>query len=261
MKGERPTVVHAYGVVERHAPAPATPGLGGATVTVAAVEGIGVLISTLPEEQYGAPVWRAHGEDPRWLERVAREHHAVLQAMAERCDLLPLRLPGIYEDLDTLRSVFAAQAAQFRVALEGLSGHQEWGVKVWRTAEADQEPDAPAPRSGREYLARRAAQAGSRDEARTRRQALLLELHEQLTQHATRAVANPLRDSALTGRREPMLLNGAYLVRREAAQAFLRLCDELAQQVRDHGMLLEVTGPWPPYNFAGLPEPTAGRNG
>jgi hypothetical protein len=47
-----------------------------------------------------------------------------------------------------------------------------------------------------------------------------------------------------------MILNGAYLVPRAEATAFARLVEE--QQRRHAGLELEVTGPWPPYNFASL---------
>ena len=48
-----------------------------------------------------------------------------------------------------------------------------------------------------------------------------------------------------------MLLNGAYLVEAEQVQRLAELARELEQHHRAVGAQVELTGPWPPYNFAG----------
>ena len=53
----------------------------------------------------------------------------------------------------------------------------------------------------------------------------------------------------LSGRRETMLLNGAYLVPVEGQAGFARAFEALRQEVGGHGIELVLTGPWPPYNF------------
>jgi hypothetical protein len=53
-----------------------------------------------------------------------------------------------------------------------------------------------------------------------------------------------------------MLLNAAFLV--DAGDT--ALLDEIARldaELRDQGFSLEATGPWPPHNFADVPEETA----
>ena len=44
-----------------------------------------------------------------------------------------------------------------------------------------------------------------------------------------------------------MLFNGSYLVADRAR--FEQEVGELAAEYRDSGVELELTGPWPPYNF------------
>jgi hypothetical protein len=46
-----------------------------------------------------------------------------------------------------------------------------------------------------------------------------------------------------------MLLNGAYLVEVERTEGLRRLLSELEDRHHDLGARLELTGPWPPYNF------------
>ena len=46
-----------------------------------------------------------------------------------------------------------------------------------------------------------------------------------------------------------MLLNGAYLVAREREHEFEEASASLREQWEESGFELELTGPWPPYNF------------
>jgi hypothetical protein len=64
-------------------------------------------------------------------------------------------------------------------------------------------------------------------------------------------VRNPPQDTVLSGRREQMLLNGAYLVSLADEARFLELVGEIADDCLARGLLVEVSGPWPAYNFTG----------
>lgn len=258
MSAAEATVVHAYGLVEADA-APGLPGgIDGSEVVLVECGKIAALASVLSQERYGEAAWRDHGQDPRWLEQVAQAHHAVLARVVEEVDVLPLRLPGIYPSLDALRGVLEQHAVAFTEALTAVRAHVEWGAKIFRTGDKDAAAEQPPPASGREYLTRRSAQARDRDEAANRRQTVVLDVHEALAHAATHAVVNPPQDSALSGRREPMMLNAAYLVDRDGGEPFLDLADELQDRLSPEGMTLEISGPWPPYNFAHLPEPRSG---
>jgi hypothetical protein len=46
-----------------------------------------------------------------------------------------------------------------------------------------------------------------------------------------------------------MILNGAYLVETKRTEGLRRLLSELEDRHRALGARLELTGPWPPYNF------------
>jgi hypothetical protein len=46
-----------------------------------------------------------------------------------------------------------------------------------------------------------------------------------------------------------MLLNGAYLVESDRSGRFGQLVEELQGRYSGLGARLEISGPWPPYNF------------
>lgn len=247
------TVIHTYGVVDG-VPSGLPDGIGGSPTTTLELGPVTLVVGQLDAERFGPEAWEQHGQDPRWLEPVARQHHEVLQALCDADDALavvPLRLPGIYTDEEALRAALLTQADDLRRALDEVRGHSEWGVKVFLTGAAET-VEQPAPTSGRDYLQRRSAAVRDRDQLRERRHRIVLDVHEGLASVATHSVTNPPQDEALTGRKEPMLLNGAYLVPDLAQDQFFGLAEELHHQVAAEGMVIEVSGPWPPYNFARL---------
>ena len=73
--------------------------------------------------------------------------------------------------------------------------------------------------------------------------------HDRLANHAEEAVISPLQSKELTGRKETMVLNGAYLVAEGQLAAFQAELESLEEEYDGLGFSYEMTGPWPPYNF------------
>jgi hypothetical protein len=59
----------------------------------------------------------------------------------------------------------------------------------------------------------------------------------------------PAQNPELSGHEGKMLLNGAYLVEVERVAGLRALVAELEERHGALGARLELTGPWPPYNF------------
>lgn len=254
---EQAHVVHAYGVISSDAvdtvERDALPqrGIAGSPVRVLPLSGIAVIVGDLAADRFGEKAWRDHAEDPAWLEPVARGHHEVLQTVAATVDVLPLRLPGIYRDDDELTRLLAADEESLLERLHVVSGHQEWGVHVHLLADASTAATSKAPASGRDYLIQRKQAAADRDTARERRHELLAEVYAALAEVSARSVVNRPQDPALSGRDEPMLLNSAHLVARGSRDAFFARADEASRSLLEPAdMVMEISGPWPPYNFA-----------
>jgi hypothetical protein len=75
------------------------------------------------------------------------------------------------------------------------------------------------------------------------------DVHRRLAEGAAASVLVAPQDRRLSGRAAEMMLNGAYLVARADAADFARLVEQQHQRHADDGLELELTGPWPPYNF------------
>ncbi|MGW4805590.1 GvpL/GvpF family gas vesicle protein [Kitasatospora sp. NPDC004272] len=230
--------------------------------TVAAADLLAV-VGSVPDADFDSDALQRHLGDPQWLERAVRAHHRVVSATATGGRALPVRFGTVYRDDDRVRALLAAHADGIRAALSDIADRTEWGVKAYLDrAHPDGADDAgggsdrPAgDRPGTAYLLRRRTARDRAEHALTDAAGQARQAHLALSGLADRSTEHPPQPAEATGVRDPMLLNGAYLVHRSRAAEFARTVEALRAR---HGpaLRLELTGPWPPYSFAALP--TAG---
>jgi hypothetical protein len=104
---------------------------------------------------------------------------------------------------------------------------------------------------GAGYLSRKQRERDARAAAGELISRYATEAHERLAGLADGARANPVQRPEAHGRPGDMVLNGVYLVRLEREAELRRVVDELQDEWAADGVELELTGPWPGYNFAG----------
>ncbi|MBZ4015294.1 hypothetical protein CCS38_05940 [Streptomyces purpurogeneiscleroticus] len=289
-------MTYAYAVLHRGARPPAgLYGIKDAPVRTVAEGPLAALVSDVPAAEFDQPGVRDRLEDLTWLEATARAHRRVVDETAAAVGVLPLRLVTVYRDEDAVRAALAAHAERFERLLSRLEGRLEWGVKAYAQQvpddrkPGDRKPDGPGPdddrkpaeaESGRDFLRRRLRDRKAEGAALHEADGLAREVHDALARAAEHSRLHRPQDGRLAeavaasgapdaaGRapagarpavsRGPNLLNGAYLVRREAAGTFAERVGELA--ARSPALRIELTGPWAPYSFTDLPDDEAGRS-
>jgi hypothetical protein len=63
---------------------------------------------------------------------------------------------------------------------------------------------------------------------------------------------NRLLPKEVTEREDEMVFNAAFLVNKVRTDDFLNMARTLKARYESYGLLIDCTGPWPPYNFCGL---------
>jgi hypothetical protein len=197
--------------------------------------------------------------DLAWLEGVARAHQRVIDAAFEGGPVVPLRLCTIYESDEGVRELLREDARRFGELLDALDGREEWSVKLFVDPErleteaaaddGEQESSEGELGAGGAYLARRKADRSARAAADQLAGELAEEVHARLQDWASDATVGRPQNPELSGHSGQMLLNGAYLVESERSENFAQLVEELQGRYAGVGARLEISGPWPPYNF------------
>ena len=195
------------------------------------------------------------------LARMVRGHDAVVRAVFERGPVLPLRFATVVQDESGARELLRSHADAARDQLRHVEGATEWGLRLVRAQghEAVPQPRGESNRasstagSGTEYLAHR------REVLRTREadNEAAARAAERITDELSWTV-DAVRHGGSTG--SSLLLDAAYLVATATESRFKEDIDRLAREMAEHGLVLELTGPWPPYSFVTLaPEVTNAR--
>jgi len=246
------TIIHAYGVVAAAEPLTQfPPGIADTSVHVVHAGNLAAITSHLPVKGFGVADWKRNATNVGWLEPVARRHHAVLQYVASTAAVVPLRLPSLYGNLESLEESLHASSERLERDLRRIGGKVEWAVKVYQTAEQKSSASGTAASSGRDYLLAKSRDLSARSDSREQLREQVREIHDALGQVSAEYVRNQPQDVLLSGRKEQMVLNGAYLVSRANEARFLKLAGEIADESLARGLLVEVSGPWPAYNFTG----------
>jgi hypothetical protein len=258
------TALWTYGVVPSDAPA--VSGLRGVDpahpVSPVRSGGLTALASRVPLDEFGAEPLRNNLNDLEWLERVARAHEAVLERALQAATCVPLRLCTIYESEESLREMLDRERAAFTEALELLAGNQEWSVKLLVDGAAlaaaarelsDElaglEDDARGRSEAGAYMLQRRIDRHVRERADALATQTVEEIHARLAAWAVDAVTRPPQNRELSGHEGEMLLNGAYLVEADRIEGLRDLVAELERDYGAVGARLDLSGPWPPYNF------------
>jgi hypothetical protein len=205
--------------------------------------GIAAVASQVSLEEFDERTLPERLGDAEWLERTIRAHEQVLEAVLAQAAVVPCRFCTVYRDEDDLKAFLTGHANVLAEALDRLAGRVELGVKAFAAPESTSEAGQAA--SGRAYLEARRDEQRRRGELAASRSLLAAELHKRLLAASEDGVLLDLHSREASGREEEMVFNAAYLVSDRGP--FEQTLSSAADEQRE--LQLELTGPWPPYNF------------
>jgi hypothetical protein len=233
-------------------------GIGGGCVRALPVGELTCVVSSADLTEFDEEPLRENLENLGWLERVARQHDDVVQAVAALATTVPLRLATICRDDSSARERVQALHGEALRVLELLDGREEWGVKLYDVPEpagatAGATVGAAAGgTSGTAYLQRRREQLAQQARAGEAAAEDAERFFAEVGGAAVLSKRHRPQDPHLSGVASPMLLNASFLVDRERSTEFRATVDRLAGD-RPPGAVV-LTGPWPAYSFAALEE-------
>jgi hypothetical protein len=156
-----------------------------------------------------------------------RVNHAVMRDRT----VIPMSFGTVCRSREDVVRLLRAAHAAFSDVLQKMDGRVEFGLKVL------QRPDALVDRAPR-------AQSAQGE----------MELQRRAEHHLDDSLQR-LRDVSVASRLNAplgdlMVLNAAFLVRRDGEHAFVSRAKEIAR--RYPHLVFKYTGPWPPYNFVNI---------
>jgi ElaB/YqjD/DUF883 family membrane-anchored ribosome-binding protein len=222
---------------------------------------LAALCSPVPLDSYGEEALAERLSDAAWTAVRAMRHETVVEYVAKRVSLVPLRFGTIYLERARIERMLTEKGRELAQVLERLRGREEWGVNVYadratlmasitsvspRLREMVQQAESASP--GQAYLMQKKIEAMRVDEIRVALNEIIDEVEKQLSEQADDAARLRILKIEATEHGE---LKGkfAFLVKRSEFEEFRDAAERLAEEHLAAGVRLELTGPWPAYNF------------
>jgi hypothetical protein len=220
--------------------------------------GLVAAVSDVSAEEFGEEPLNVNVRDMAWLGPKAIAHQDVNARLFEAAEaIVPLAFGTVFLDDERVRDLLRQQTSQLESQLERVRGCAEWVVALHVLSEPDvqgsaavralrQQVDESSP--GRAHLLRRQLATLEREEARRLQADAGPQLLDALRATAREVFQEPLPTDTV----ERPLLRASVLVRRDAETAFMDEVERLRARWPEPTYRLLLTGPWPPYRFAGL---------
>ncbi len=245
---------YLYGVL-RAARAPAAgrapqgpPGLGRVR-TVDAGGGLWLIASSAPDARFAPAAIEARLRDVDWVAACAVGHERVLAHFGKRASLLPVKLFTLFSTDERAIADVAARRRRIERLLARVAGRQEWGVRMRvDPAAAARTPARPRDdaSAGTRFLQRKSAAQTTGRKALAGASKQAAAAYAALRRLAAVARRRPVVAAAGAA---PLVMDGAFLLERGRVAAFRHAVTALARRLAASGYRVELTGPWPPYNF------------
>ena len=218
-----------------------------------------VVVADVPLEQYGEQALADGLQDLDWVASRAMAHEAVVEHLARRASVVPMKLFTIF--LTDERAIEDIEAARKTIdrAFRRISGAAEWSVRVFGAGDGAvaaravrgstrlrQGSGGQALQSGAAFLRLKKKARDERRAAAVRAARIATAAHRALARIARASRIKPAVEGEAGAR---LLLNAAYLVSDDRRARFRAEAKRRARESRAAGCALTLTGPWPAYHF------------
>ena len=226
-----------------------------------AVSNLAALVSRVPLATYNEESLAEHLTDATWTAIRAMRHETVVEFVAKRASVVPLRFGTIYLEREGIERMLTEKSRELEEIIEHLRGREEWGVNVFSdraTLLSSITSVSPVLREmveraaqaspGQSYLMQKKIDALKVDEARAAVNRIVGQIEERLKAQSDDGKRLRILKVETTEHGE-LKAKFAFLVKRAGFEEFRDAAERLAQENQDAGVRIELTGPWPVYNF------------
>jgi hypothetical protein len=228
------------------------PGLGKQRLLDAGRD-LWLVVADAPLSRYGEAPIRRGLHDMKWLSRCAVGHEAVIEYCLRARAVVPMKLFTIFENDFRATREIERQRREIDASMKRVAGRREWGVRIravppaTRASRGRRVKPAGGAATGTSYLAAKKQVRDDTREIAARAQARVNRAYSTLAVLSADARRHPPAPGGEHG--TSLLLDAAFLVAIGGTGRFRAAARRTARSLNRDGYGVEVTGPWPPYNF------------
>jgi len=217
-------------------------------------------VYTIPYNNVSAVVSDTPLREYEPSEANALAHEKVVEHVMQKHTVLPLGFGNIFINKNRVEWLLTKFYRTFRIYLKKLDGKVEMGVKVFydlETARHNIENTNNEIKKLKEAL----ASEHLKEDQFSREKLVTAAARKFAEEVSKKAYEYGVRiyevfgkvavDSRLMKRiGDDMIMNGAFLVNKDEMAHFEKALETLRRKYENQGLKFQLSGPWPPYNFA-----------
>jgi hypothetical protein len=239
---------------------PAAEGIDGTRrFGAVSIDGVAAVFSAVNVEEFSQDAIDRRAGDLEWLGAVGYRHQAVVSDLMKSSAIVPLRAFTLFSTEEALRTFLLEHRDLLAKTLDRLDGKQEWTLRIeleperWSEALTTRvealralrtEIESAAP--GKAFLLRKKLEDERKKASRAAEEDLVAEIEEQIVAKLSCETVSESRE-----RRDGAFPEINVLINRDEDAILQELLDELGPRYSEQGVAIALTGPWPPYTFAG----------
>jgi len=215
--------------------------------------------------EFGEEGLKKNMADFQWVKTKASMHERIIEQVMTGAPVIPFKFGTLFNTEGSLKTMLEQYGEEFKAILRKLANKQEWGLKIYCNSEKlktslsndeaeilEIENEIKSSSVGKGYFLKKKKEELIEKTLNERINECGQESFELLKELSFEARINKLLPKQVTERKEDMVLNSAFLVSKDEVNNFLNMIDTLKMHYENNGLLMDCTGPWPPYNFCGL---------
>ena len=205
---------------------------------------IWAVVADAPLDRFSGDRLENDLQDIEAISRHAVAHASVIEFFFRRAPVIPLKMFTLFSADEKAREHLLGRRARLRKLFGELRGLEEWGVRI--IAGEVVAEGARSLKSGRDYLQ---IKKNLKDQAAAPPRATVKQAKNALK--SLTVIASKVLPEAFPppGRGRPFVTGASVLVKTTRRDRWRKEVARLTRALAQHGHLLEVSGPWPPYHF------------
>jgi hypothetical protein len=257
-------LVYLYCVASREPELKDTEGLANDLYCVRH-NGLYAVAGKVEEQEFGEEGLKLNMADWEWIKAKAKAHERIIELVMVNTNVIPFEFGTLFQSNDSLMAMLKQYDEELKTILRKLAHKQEWGLKIYCDIEKLKaglsnneteilkiEDEIRSSSAGKSYFLKKKKDELIEKTLNREISECSQESFELLKDLSFEARINKLLPREVTGREDDMVLNSVFLVDKNEVGNFLNMVDTLKMHYEGKGLLIDCTGPWPPYNFCGL---------
>jgi len=233
---------------------------GQHAVFVCACGELGAVVSEVQRGEFVGDAAEACLEDLAWLGPRVCRHEAAIEEVMSQTPVLPARFAILFTSIDSLKQSVLEHLEAITGFFAQLGDKQEWAVKgllnrsdalrrLGLPSQLAAEEGAPVTSPGAQYFQKKRIEAQWERDFNFRLKEFCRRAAATLAAHAGNFRERKVLVPATAGTDAEVVLNWAFLLSPTALDEFRGLLEQLNGGEAFPGLMLALTGPWPPYSF------------